>query len=92
MLFICSIYDFPLIYYSPFDEGCIEPAEKFYLAIYKGPTAVTALLHGMMGVGLLGLIAKLHRWSDMAKQYDGGSLGECISQAQLNILPCSRRS
>ncbi|KDN52351.1 hypothetical protein K437DRAFT_243822 [Tilletiaria anomala UBC 951] len=74
VLFIVSIYDFPLLYYSPFDEAAVEPAERFYLSLFNGPTAVQALLHGMMALGLIGLVAKLHRWTDAAKYYDGGSL------------------
>lgn len=76
MLFIASIYDFPLVYYSPFDEKAVVPAERFYMALYRGPTAVQALLHGMMGLGIVGLIAKMHRWTEMAKYFDGGSLGK----------------
>lgn len=33
-----------------------------------------ALLHGMVGVGILGLLAKLHKWDDSAMFFDGSSL------------------
>lgn len=74
VLFITSIYDFPLLYteYGPRD---VNAAERFYLTLYNGPTAISALLHGMIGLGIMGLLAKLHRWTEMAKWFDGASLG-----------------
>lgn len=43
-----------------------------------------ALLHGLMGIGVVAIIAKIHRWDESAMFFDGGSLGECILHA---ILP-----
>lgn len=74
VLFIAAIYDVPLLYFSDLTDEALEAAERFYLSMYHSPTAVAALLHGMMGLGIVGLIAKLHRWNDMAKYFDGGSL------------------
>lgn len=74
MIFIASIYDFPLLYFSELSDSAVEAAERFYLSLFNAPLAVSALLHGMMGLGLIGLVAKLHRWNEMAKYFDGGSL------------------
>lgn len=74
VIFIASIYDFPLLYFANVSDSAIEAAERFYLSLFNAPLAVTALLHGMMGLGVIGLIAKLHRWNEMAKYFDGGSL------------------
>ncbi|SNX82410.1 related to SHR3 - endoplasmic reticulum packaging chaperone [Melanopsichium pennsylvanicum] len=74
VIFIASIYDFPLLYFSDLSDSAVEAAERFYLSLFNAPLAVTALLHGMMGLGLIGLVAKLHRWNEMAKYFDGGSL------------------
>ncbi|EST06363.1 Shr3 amino acid permease chaperone [Kalmanozyma brasiliensis GHG001] len=74
IIFIASIYDFPLLYFSDLTDGSIEAAERFYLSLFNAPLAVTALLHGMMGLGIIGLVAKLHRWNEIAKYFDGGSL------------------
>lgn len=74
MIFIASIYDFPLLYYSSLTDASVDAAERFYLSLYNAPLAVSALLHGMMGLGIIGLVAKLHRWNEMAKYFDGGSL------------------
>ncbi|KAK0527163.1 Protein csh3 [Tilletia horrida] len=73
VLFLCSIVDFPLIYYD-WQPSSADRAEVFYLSFFRAPTAVHALLHGMVFLGLVGLLAKLHRWSEIAKYYDGGSL------------------
>lgn len=35
-----------------------------------------ALLHGLIGVGLVAIISKIHRWDESAMFFDGGSLGE----------------
>ena len=35
-----------------------------------------ALLHGLIGVGLVAIITKIHRWDESAMFFDGGSLGE----------------
>lgn len=74
MIFIASIYDFPLLYFSSLTDSSIDAAERFYLSVFNAPLAVSALLHGMMGLGIIGLVAKLHRWNEMAKYFDGGSL------------------
>lgn len=36
-------------------------------------------MHGFIGVGVLGLIAKLHAWTDSAIWFDGSSLGKASS-------------
>lgn len=74
VLFIASIYDFPLLYTEHTDRH-VDVSLKFYMALFQGPTAIPALLHGMIGLGLIGLLAKLHRWTETAKWFDGVSLG-----------------
>jgi hypothetical protein len=43
-----------------------------------------ALLHGLMGIGVVAIIAKIHRWDESAMFFDGASLGEF---PHLSILP-----
>lgn len=38
-------------------------------------------MHGFIGIGVLGLIAKLHAWTDSAVWFDGSSLGKPSSSA-----------
>ncbi|CAD6888488.1 unnamed protein product [Tilletia caries] len=73
VLFLCSVVDFPLVYHDWKAESA-DAAETFYISFFRAPTAIHALLHGMISLGLVGLLAKLHRWSEVAKYYDGGSL------------------
>lgn len=50
-----------------------------------------ALLHGMVGVGLVGLISKLHKWDESAMFFDGTSLGMFFSASGClicGILTC----
>ena len=75
VLFIASLYDFPLLY-TQHDQKDLDVSLKFYLSLFQAPTAISALLHGMIGLGLIGLLAKLHRWTETAKWFDGVSLGE----------------
>ncbi|KAJ1034216.1 hypothetical protein NDA18_001081 [Ustilago nuda] len=72
--FVASIYDFPLLYFSELTDTAVDAAERFYLSLFNAPLAVSALMHGMMGLGIIGLVAKLHRWNELAKYFDGGSL------------------
>lgn len=36
---------------------------------------IQALLHGMIGIGLIGTLSKLHKWDESAMFFDGSSLG-----------------
>ena len=38
-----------------------------------------ALIHGLMGIGVAAIVAKIHRWDESAMFFDGGSLGELDS-------------
>ena len=43
-----------------------------------------ALIHGLMGIGVAAIIAKIHRWDESAMFFDGGSLGEMDSPSRPN--------
>ncbi len=38
-------------------------------------TSVQALLHALIGIGILGMVSKLHKWDESAMFFDGSSLG-----------------
>lgn len=77
VIYMASIYDFPLLYGSGSNDlEAANAAEFFYLGLFQAPAAVPALLHGMIGLGIVGLLAKLHRWTEIAKWFDGAALGE----------------
>ena len=56
-------------------EEVISDGFQFYATFYRSPPAIKALLHGMVGVGVLALVAKLFRWDDSAMFFDGTSIG-----------------
>ena len=66
---MASGYDYPLLFYGSATEAQVEKSEHFYLSIYHGSTTIKALLHGAMGIAVLGMAAKLHRWSDNDKYF-----------------------
>ncbi|KAL7280830.1 LOW QUALITY PROTEIN: hypothetical protein ACG7TL_005774 [Trametes sanguinea] len=45
-----------------------------YAPCERTSRGLQALLHSVMGVGLLGLVGKLHKWDDSAMFFDGSSL------------------
>ncbi|ESK93310.1 secretory component protein [Moniliophthora roreri MCA 2997] len=73
ILFICFNVDHRLLWGNRNDEDLAD-GFKFYTTFYNAPPAIKALLHGMIGVGLVGLVTKLHRWDESAMFFDGSSL------------------
>jgi len=75
VLFISFNVDRRILY------GGVRPSEedyadafKFYTTFFEAPLAIKALLHAVMGIGLLALAGKLHKWDDSAVFFDGTSL------------------
>ncbi|KAJ7453924.1 hypothetical protein B0H11DRAFT_2069701 [Mycena galericulata] len=68
VLFICFNIDHRVLW-GGLTEDTIE--DGFQVLHY-------AMLHGMVGVMLLGLIAKLHTWDDSAMFFDGSSLAATV--------------
>ncbi|KIM68113.1 hypothetical protein SCLCIDRAFT_1209510 [Scleroderma citrinum Foug A] len=77
VLFICFFVDYRLLHQQLTDD-IIEDGFQFYTTFFNAPPAIKALLHGFIGVGVLGLIAKLHAWTDSAIWFDGSSLAAYI--------------
>jgi len=55
-------------------DDVINDGFQFYTTFFNAPPAIKALLHGMVGVGLIGFISKLHHWDESAMYFDGGRL------------------
>ncbi|KAH7890691.1 Shr3 amino acid permease chaperone [Phlebopus sp. FC_14] len=77
VLFICFFVDHRILHQT-LTEDIIEDGFQFYATFFNAPPAIKALLHGFMGVGILGLIAKLHVWDESALFFDGSSLAAYI--------------
>ncbi|KZS94392.1 hypothetical protein SISNIDRAFT_548964 [Sistotremastrum niveocremeum HHB9708] len=73
ILFICFNIDHRILWLKLSTEN-IQAAYEFYETFYNAPPAVKALMHSMMGVGLMGLIGKLMKWDESALFFDGTSL------------------
>ncbi|KZV85704.1 hypothetical protein EXIGLDRAFT_712263 [Exidia glandulosa HHB12029] len=61
--------------FQPLTQKSLDDAYFYYATFFNAPIAVRALLHSVMGVGILALIAKLHQWDESAVFFDGTSLG-----------------
>ncbi|CAG7847897.1 SubName: Full=Uncharacterized protein {ECO:0000313/EMBL:CCA74527.1} [Serendipita indica DSM 11827] len=56
-------------------DKTIDDAIRYYTTFYNAPKVVQNLLHGVLAVGLLSFVAKLHKWDESAMFFDGSSLG-----------------
>ncbi|KIJ62008.1 hypothetical protein HYDPIDRAFT_115175 [Hydnomerulius pinastri MD-312] len=77
VLFICFFVDYRILH-QELTEDIIADGFQFYATFFNAPPAIKALLHGFMGVGILGLVAKLHGWDESALFFDGSSLAAYI--------------
>ncbi|KAF8972614.1 Shr3 amino acid permease chaperone [Flammula alnicola] len=73
VLFICFNVDHRLLW-GEITEDVITDGFQFYTTFFNAPPAIKALLHGMVGVGLIGLLSKLFQWDESAMFFDGSSL------------------
>ncbi|KAJ7050577.1 Shr3 amino acid permease chaperone [Mycena amicta] len=77
VLFICLNIDYRVLW-GGLTEETVQDGFQFYTTFFNAPPAIKALLHGMIGVVVLGLIAKLHAWDDSAMFFDGSSIATTI--------------
>ncbi|KAF9523052.1 Shr3 amino acid permease chaperone [Crepidotus variabilis] len=77
VLFICFNVDHRVLW-GIVDDEVIKDGFQFYTTFFNAPPAIKALLHGMFVVGLLGLVAKLHKWNESAVFFDGTSLAAYV--------------
>ncbi|KAG6868789.1 hypothetical protein C0993_010419 [Termitomyces sp. T159_Od127] len=82
VLFICFNVDHRILW-GQMTKDAVDDGFQFYTTFFNAPPAIKgafqALLHGMVGVGLVGLISKLHKWDESAMFFDGTSLGGFFS-------------
>ncbi|TDL23657.1 hypothetical protein BD410DRAFT_814310 [Rickenella mellea] len=70
ILFVCFNVDHRLLY-QDITEQTIEDGFQFYTTFYNAPPAIKALLHTMVGVGLVSTMGKLFTWDESAMFFDG---------------------
>ncbi|KAG2070182.1 hypothetical protein BDR04DRAFT_1019601 [Suillus decipiens] len=73
VLFICFFVDYRILH-QELTEEVIEDGFQFYTTFFNAPPAIKAVLHGFIGVGILGLVAKLQKYDESAIFFDGSSL------------------
>ncbi|KIK07728.1 hypothetical protein K443DRAFT_672990 [Laccaria amethystina LaAM-08-1] len=74
---ICLNVDHRLLW-GELTEDVIRDGFQFYTTFFNAPPAIKALLHGLVGVGLIGLVAKLHKWDESALFFDGTCLATYV--------------
>ncbi|KAJ6485962.1 Shr3 amino acid permease chaperone [Mycena sanguinolenta] len=77
VLFMCLNIDHRVLWVG-LTEDTIQDGIQFYETFFNAPPAIKGLLHGLIGVLLLGLIAKLHDWDDSAMFFDGSSIAAVL--------------
>ncbi|KAK7679454.1 hypothetical protein QCA50_017508 [Cerrena zonata] len=92
VLFICFTVDYRILF-EPLTETAIRDGLEFYTTFFNSPPAIKALLHAVMGVGIIGLIGKIHKWDDSAMFFDGSSLAAWVFAIAVYLsvnIPSSR--
>ncbi|KAH9946517.1 Shr3 amino acid permease chaperone [Amylocystis lapponica] len=87
VLVICMGVDYRILF-TAFSEPVIKDGMEFYTTFYNSPPAIKALLHAVMGVGILGLVGKLHKWDDSAMFFDGSSLAAYVFAIAVYLSVC----
>ncbi|KAF9820891.1 hypothetical protein IEO21_01118 [Rhodonia placenta] len=77
VLFICLAVDYRILF-TPLTDQVIKDGLGFYTTFYNSPPAIKALMHAIMGAGILGLVGKLHKWDESALFFDGSSLAAFV--------------
>ncbi|KAI5121515.1 hypothetical protein M0805_006552 [Coniferiporia weirii] len=76
-LFVCFSVDHKLLFGEVLEKS-VEDGFFFYTTFYNSPPVIKTLLHSIVGVGVLGLIGKLHKWDESAMIFDGSSLAAYV--------------
>lgn len=77
MIFAASTFDIPLLF-TKFNEEQVLRAENFYTSLYRSPRGIPTLLHAVVALGIVGIAAKLHRWTETDLYFGLSSMGAYI--------------
>jgi len=70
---MCFTIDYRMLHVKITPEAT-QDATHFYTLFYNAPPAIKTFLHSMMGIGIICLLGKLHKWDESAVWFDGSSL------------------
>jgi len=92
VLFICLNVDYRILF-TPLTDEVVRDGMEFYTTFFRAPPAIKALMHAVMGMGLVGLVGKLHKWDESAIFFDGSSIAAYVFALSVYItvgVPSSR--
>ncbi|KAH9044237.1 Shr3 amino acid permease chaperone [Lactarius hengduanensis] len=84
VLLACFAIDYRVLF-STLTEETVEDAFQYYRTFYNAPPGIKALLHALMGIGVVAIVAKIHRWDESAMFFDGGSLAAFVFAISMYI-------
>ncbi len=92
LIFVCQTVDIPLLYRPQITPQAIQDATTFYGIWWEAPGACKAVLHTALGLNVIPLVWKLHKWTESAVFFDGSSLGESrggtLAEVRLIAMRC----
>ena len=94
MLFVTSTFDVPILFQGRATERAIDRAEEFYLSMFASPLTITAFFHAVLGLGMIGIVTKLHRWTENDRYFGMGSVGtpQLLTQCSISVrCSCTSR-
>ncbi|KAH9993685.1 Shr3 amino acid permease chaperone [Russula compacta] len=84
VLLACFTVDYRVLF-EPLTEEIVQDGFQYYRTFYNAPPGIKALLHGLIGIGIVAIITKLHRWDESAIFFDGGSLAAFVFATAMYI-------
>jgi len=84
VLLACFTIDYRVLF-EPLTEEIVQDGFQYYKTFFNAPLGIKALLHGLIGVGIVAIITKIHRWDESAMFFDGGSLAAFIFATAMYI-------
>ncbi|KAH9967335.1 Shr3 amino acid permease chaperone [Russula dissimulans] len=84
VLLACFSIDYRVLF-EPLTEEIVQDGFQYYKTFFNAPLGIKALLHGLIGVGIVAIITKIHRWDESAMFFDGGSLAAFVFATAMYI-------
>lgn len=84
VLLACFTVDYRVLF-EPLTEEIVQDGFQYYKTFYNAPLGIKALLHGLIAVGVIAIITKIHRWDESAMFFDGGSLAAFVFATAMYI-------
>ncbi|EJU03905.1 hypothetical protein DACRYDRAFT_29583, partial [Dacryopinax primogenitus] len=73
------------VLFLPKNDTAVQQGYAYYTTFLRAPLAVKALMHTLMGVGLLSLVANFTTWTESAMFFDGTSIALYVCSLAMYI-------